>query len=1043
MDPRMRILSLFTPALLLAMSTAHTQAAATTSDPSPRKIMESFEDGIPAHVTSAGGTLSINQDRMKHGNQSLKWDWQGNATLVYDGHLGYRKQQPMKPGDDPEVLMSRADPSQGVLEPPRAFFAWIYNEKPRQQRLRIQFGRGDQADCEFDYNLSFKGWRTIVVGYDRGDMRGTPHPDMDRMTINAPATGSGTFYLDMLGTSVPSNPRTVNANPQLPEIDRHPRLVGQYPHLLFEFSKQTPTFDLLPLDEQSLRDIRTLEQRVEAIWLPDSTRAAWNPSKIEGIRKAFAKFEIRRDGDQIFGRPLMNKNVFGDHFSELGLSQDEWREDVLTWRWDFNAMLLRVARAWQFSEDQAIRLELEQMFIDLFDYGVDQGFAEGAGLGWIHHYSYVIREYAPSMFFMRSVLKKHDRLDEAIAVSKYLHGFNRIYREDVVYDVPGRISANADDLQGLLTQRLLCALLMDDSPEKLRDLRHYSSYLSNISTGYTNALDETFKPDGSLFHHAGHAFGYGGRALYSTVRTLYLLRDTSFAASPESVARIKKCVDSYEQSLFGPAKVASKAFATCRFSNYESPKNFADMADMMEAVLGGDVVHGPDYEGFRMMSYNSVGLKRSGDEWMTTVRGHGKYVYPYESWGTHFFAYPLFIANGYLDVTYPDSIDSLTPEKGIWHPGLDWRRYPGTTAVRLDYDQIICRLNQVRDEGGEYLFSDQPFVGGVETSYGAGVFVFPFRGHDKYGLESFAGKKTYFFMDNMVVSLGSEITSDIAGHAVETTLFQNALTEGHRPVVLNGQAITAYPHQQDLNTEQANWMIDARGTGFWTPPSRDDATLKLSLGDQENPGPHGKEMTTGSFATAWLDHGEVPSNASYQFVMLADTDAQAMTRFAQAMASDSAPAQVLQADANAHVVAFPKAKATAYAVYATEGATLDLGVVRQVSKQATLMTKAEGKQLRLSLADPDLNIYDGQEDRLPDGSRIELSVYEREWFFWPSRPSAVRVTLQGEWDIQSLAQPMETATTQPRIILAEQGKTVVEFTCRDGLSAELVLTPKD
>ncbi|MEM1109540.1 MAG: chondroitinase family polysaccharide lyase [Planctomycetota bacterium] len=1039
----MRIPALLTLSLLTAMGTTKSIANTLASPPTATKIMESFEDGVPAHIHSSGGTLSVNHDRMKHGHQSLRWDWQGNATLVYDGHLGYRKQQPMKPGDDPEALMSRADPNQGALEPPRAFFAWIYNDKPRQQRLRIQFGRGDQVDCEFDYNLNFKGWRTIVVGYDRGDMRGTPHPDMDRMTINAPNTGSGTFYLDMLGTSVPSNPRTVNANPQLPEIDRHPRLVAQYPHLLFELSKQTPTFNLYPVDEPSLRDIRTLEQRVESIWLPQALRDSWTPSRIDAIRKQFAKFEIRREGTEIYGRPLMNKNVFGDHFSEIGLSQDEWRKGIQTWRWDFNAILLRIARARHFSEDEAVRQELEQMFIDLFDYGVDQGFAEGAGLGWIHHYSYVIREYAPSLFLMRDVLKEHGRLDEAIATAKYLHGFNRVYREDVVMDVPGRIAANADDLQGLLTQRLICALLMDDSPEKLRDLQHYSSYLSNISTGYANALDETFKPDGSTFHHAGHAFGYGGRALYSTVRTLYILRGTTFAASEDAVARIHKCLEAYEQSLFAEKLAAPKAFATIRFSNYQMPRNFADMVDMMDAVSATPVIKGRDYKGFRMMSYNSVGYARNENKWMTTVRGHGKYVYPYESWGTQFFAYPLFIANGYLDVSYPGSLDSLTPEEGTWHPGLDWRRYPGTTAVHLDYDQIICRLSQVRDEGGEYLFSDQPFVGGVESSFGTGIFTFPFRGHDKYGLESFAGKKTYFFLDNMVVSLGTGITSDISGYPVETALFQNALSEERGPVVLNGQAVTVYPYQTDLPVQQPNWLIDARGTGFWVPENNSENTLHLSLADQENPGPHGKKTTSGRFATAWINHGEAPKAAGYQFVMLADTDPQAMEQFSQGMASEAPPVLTLQADEDAHVVSFPQAQDTAYAVYATDGSTFDQGLVRHVNKQATLITKAEGDLLRLALADPDLNIYDGQEDRLPGGSRIELSVYEREWFFWPSRPNTVRVTLQGLWEIQSLEKPMETLSKQPRVVLSENGKTVIEFVCRDGLSAEVILAPKN
>ena len=60
---------------------------------------------------------------------------------------------------------------------------WIYNEKASQQRLRFQFGRDKKIDAEFDFNINFSGWRTIWIIYDKGDMMGTPHKDMNRIHL--------------------------------------------------------------------------------------------------------------------------------------------------------------------------------------------------------------------------------------------------------------------------------------------------------------------------------------------------------------------------------------------------------------------------------------------------------------------------------------------------------------------------------------------------------------------------------------------------------------------------------------------------------------------------------------------------------------------------------------------------------------------------------------------------------------------------------------------------------------------------------------------
>ncbi|VGO14167.1 Chondroitin sulfate ABC exolyase [Pontiella desulfatans] len=987
----------------------------------PAKSIESFEEGMPEGF-AATGTVSLDTTRMKHGSQSVKWEWKGNDRIVFDTPIGYRKQRKLDAEDD--ALMTHADPTNmEILETPHGFFMWIHNDEARPQRLRIEFGRGDEVDCWFDYWLNFKGWRTIALNYDRGDMKGLPREDMTRMTIHAPNTGSGTFFIDTIGLSVPMNPRTVGANPQLPEIDSHGRLVSQYEHRLLHFNGLTPTFNLAPLTDGVVADFRTLERQAMPYWLDEDERAKWNDSKIAGIEKKFARFEIVRDGGNIYGRPLVFGNVMKEYFSEAGIPPDKLWDGIMNWRHDYCATLFQIAKAWECTASAENKAKLESLFMDLFDYGQDQGMAAGAGLGWIHHYAYIIREYVPALFLMREPLERHGRLCQAIETSKWLTGFNRVYREDQAYGWAGRKACDADDMQGLLSLRLLTPMLMKDSPEKARDLRHFSSFFSNVETAYANALDETFKPDGTIFHHAGHAYGYGGRAIYGSVCTYDILSGTSFQASEDAARRIRKVAQTYYDGLFTDKMMTPKAFASIRFSNYTSSEQFAAMLDTM----------GTPYEpldGFRSLPYTCVGMKRRKNDWMITARTHSKYVYPFESWGRDFFAFPLFIANGYLDVAYPGSLDSLTPAEGTWHDGIDWRRYPGTTSVKMPFEEMATRVGKVRDEGGEYLFSDQAFSGGVETSYGCGVHAFEFKGHDKYGLESFTGKKSWFFVGNKVVCLGSDICSKIPEYAVETTLFQTQLDSPEQPIKIRGKDLAKFPLKRTLKTKQPQWLIDNRGTGYYVPSGE----IKLTRSEQTHPQCHDKGEVSGNVATAWFDHGKAPESAGYEYVLVAGADSDSMKAFASRPTID-----VLQRDARAHVVSLNEEAATAYAVYAENGATFDQGAVKSVNKASTFIVKADGEKLRLNVSDPDLNIYDGQDDLLPDGSRTELSIYEREWFFWPSRPNTVRITLAGEWKIDELVQPMETAGSQPKIISSANGQTVIEIECRDGLSAEVLL----
>ncbi|WP_347840745.1 chondroitinase family polysaccharide lyase [uncultured Draconibacterium sp.] len=1046
--------------LLFSSLFAFTQLFAQVA---PFKVMEDFEE-LPTYL-KATGKVSIDAKRFKYGNSALKWEWQGNDRLIFNTEIGYHQQAIVTD------LSKLADGHGGsvsnpVLEPPRGFFIYIYNEKASQQRIRIQFGRNELVDCEFDFNLNFTGWRTCAVGYDRGDMRGVPNEEMNRVTINAPASGSGTFYFDMMGTSITMNPRTVQANPQLPEIDRHPRLVAQYPHLLYEFSKYRPTFKLEPLTEETFADFRKLEQNVNDIFFPEHEKAKYTDDKIEKIRQDYEAFDITRDGDAIYGRPLIYNRIIGDYFTELPGTSKEKFEGIKKWRPEFGYTLLDMAKLYSYTNSPTIKAELEKMFINLFDYAVDQGFDTGEGLGWIHHYSYIIREQAPAFYLMRDVLEKHGRLEKAIEICRWFYAFNQVYNEEYVYEIKGRKAANADEIQGLVPQKLLVALMQPDSPEKARDIKHFSSYYSNIITAYANALDETYKPDGTFFHHAGHAFGYGGRAVYGGVAAGYLLSGTQYAATEAAFQRMKKVTKKLMACLFTDNLMAPKAFANIRFENYGLPREFytipavlACSAPAFDTEMGalyndmlqkysGDRVENHDfwkkktnaqmtntapytYDQITQLPYSCVTLNRQADDWMIALRTHSKYVYPFESWGKSYFGFPLFIANGYLDVSYPESLDSQTPEEGYWHEGYDFRRWPGVTSVRLPYEKMLTDPGQVRDEGGEYLFSDQAFAGGVETTYGIGVSVFQYKGHDKFNLQGFTGKKSYFFFGNKVLCIGTNITSNLTDYDVETTLFQTALKAKSEKITTSWEGpVNTFPFEK--HASKNSWVIDNRGTGFL---AMKDTEFLLIKSTQTNPQFQNKGEVSGDFACAFIKHGKAPKNAAYQYLLVANTSEKEMNSLVK-----NAPVSVIQADENAHIVKIPSEKVTAYAVYKKAGLIFKNGPITSINKQATFAVKESKGQLILAVADPDLNIYDGQDDLLPDGSRTELSIYEKEWFFWPSRPNKVQITLNGEWKIEKQLKEMETTKVKnARIISVTNNQTIVEFECKDGLSAEVLL----
>ena len=81
---------------------------------------------------------------------------------------------------------------------------------------------------------------------------------------------------------------------------------------------------------------------------------------------------------------------------------------------------------------------------------------------------------------------------------------------------------------------------MEPNPRiRIHDLHSFQRWFSRIVLAYSPGVADTFKPDGSINHHAGLQFGYGNGALMTGSRVIHLLAKTPFAIEPGGHALFK------------------------------------------------------------------------------------------------------------------------------------------------------------------------------------------------------------------------------------------------------------------------------------------------------------------------------------------------------------------------------------------------------------------------------------------------------------------------------------------------------------------------
>lgn len=188
------------------------------------------------------------------------------------------------------------------------------------------------------------------------------------------------------------------------------------------------------------------------------------------------------------------------------------------------------------------------------------------------------------------------------------------------------------------------------------------------------------------------------------------------------------------------------------------------------------------------------------------------------------------------------------------YPVWNWSRIPGTTAPQM------TKIPKAKEW---QVLGTSEFAGGVSDSiYGVTAYAY----EDNYSGVNTSAKKAWFFFDNEIVCLGTDITSKGA-FPVNTTINQCLL--GNLKLSVNGEVLNAEENKEVLYKEGLDWVLHNR-IGYVFP---DGGNVFLSNKSQE--GSWYDINTTTSDAliskkvfTLGFDHSYFPQKQKYAYIIV-------------------------------------------------------------------------------------------------------------------------------------------------------------------------------
>lgn len=264
-------------------------------------------------------------------------------------------------------------------------------------------------------------------------------------------------------------------------------------------------------------------------------------------------------------------------------------------------------------------------------------------------------------------------------------------------------------------------------------------------------------------------------------------------------------------------------------------------------------------------------------------------------------------------------------------PVYDWQKIPGTTILQKPE---LPSENEIQKKG----LTD--FVGAVnDGKYGAVVYDF------KSPHDPLSAKKAWFFFDDEYVCLGTEINSR-AKLPVTTTINQ-CLLNGE-VVVMNGDKKTKV-EKGERSLDAVKWILHD-GIGYIFPEvqivnlSNQAQTGSWFKINRQSDSP--KDEVSKDVFKFWIDHGQQPSNGSYQYIVVPATTETEMDKAGQQvkiLANTSEIQAVKHTGLNIYQIVF----------YTSGELKVSDNMTIGMDGPGTVMVKTDGAAVKqISVADP-------------------------------------------------------------------------------------------
>jgi len=403
----------------------------------------------------------------------------------------------------------------------------------------------------------------------------------------------------------------------------------------------------------------------------------------------------------------------------------------------------------------------------------------------------------------------------------------------------------------------------------------------------------------------------------------------------------------------------------------------------------------PDPSGFRYLPYGGLALHRRAD-WLVAVKGHSKYVWDYEAGKERENVYGQYVSLGMLTIFSRGRPVSDVASGYRLDQGWDWYRMPGVTAVHFPV-RPQKPLEHRR-------FSSETFLGAVTCDGENGTWGMvlnqpTFADGTAVRLRA---RKSAFFVDELIVLLGTGIRGGDGAHSVETTLFQTFVDDAHSSRLV-----------------PSTTLVDPAGNGYYVPNT---SRLRVFSGEQRSYRHDGRTPSRGRYAVAWLDHGLRPRNAAYRVAILV-RGAGSVRRLAAA--PDSFYRVREQSDA-LHHVEFPARRTSGLVFF--EPATVDHAVVTRVTRPCLVMCRQlGGRRVRVGVTNPDLGLL------APDAPPPTFKfIAKNENQYRPSQPRSVDVVLRGRWRMSAAAEGVT-------VVASAKPETTLRVTTRHGKAVQVEL----